>query len=505
MKSKYQKIRVFGTILLIAFFSFGSVFSQTKSKKKGLAYGYHTEADMAVLSKGVSWWYNWYFQPENAVSLVYQKYNMDFAPMTWNRSFNEAGLRAYYASHPEAKYLLGFNEPNFLSQANIKPSEAAAAWPRLEKIAKDYGLKIVGPAVNYSGDGVSENGITYNNPIAYLDAFFAACPNCQVDFIGVHNYMCYTSALTSFINMFKKYNRPIWLTEFACWDQQNITLDMQKNYMLGAIEYLENEPSIYRYSWFNGNRSGSYPYLDIFSQQSGKLTELGELYVNFNPIHDPNIFIKIPARIEAENYSSMSGIGIEATKDVSGLANVGWIDGGDWMEYSIEVPSTGEYTIHFRVAAFVSTSVDIRIDGEILKTFQINETGGYQNWATVPVNINLTAGKQVIRLFSRRGYFNINWIEFTNLGQPTYTTENELNDVKIYPNPVFDKLKIDFYNSTFETEISVYNISGSLIMKQTIIPNSQISEINLNELKPGTYNLRLKNNDVIINKLFIKM
>lgn len=500
-----QKLTKLILLLFILLIPITSVFSQNRSKKKGLAYGYHSEEDMAAISKGISWWYNWYFQPESAVAAVYQNYGMDFAPMTWNRSFNEAGLRAFYASHPDAKYLLGFNEPNFLSQANIKPTEAAAAWPRLEKIAKDYGLKIVGPAVNYSGDGVSENGVTYSNPVTYLDAFFAACPNCQVDFIAVHNYMCYTSALTSYINMFKKYNRPIWLTEFACWDQQNITLDMQKNYMIGAIEYLEKEPLIYKYSWFNGNRSQTYPYLDIFEKQSGKLTELGNIYVNFNPVHDPELYTKIPARIEAENYTAMAGIGIEATKDVSGIANIGSIDGGDWMEYNIEVPKTGEYTLHLRIAALVPTNIDIREDGELLKTVQVNETGGYQIWATVPVNLNLLEGKHIIKLFSRRGYFNLNWIEFTNLGQSTNSIKHDVFELNLFPNPVFDNLNLELNNSLSKTDISIYNLTGCLIFTEQLNSFTSKSTIDLSRLKPGTYNIKISNQEITINKLIIKL
>src|SRR4030042_5118100 len=132
-------------LITILFLLSASAFPQDgRSEKRGIAYGYHSEADMAAISVGVSWWYNWYHQPENGVAGVYQNYDMDFVPMTWNNNFNETGLRAYYSSHPEARYLLAFNEPNFLGQANMKPSQVAAAWPRLEDIASDFNLKIVG-------------------------------------------------------------------------------------------------------------------------------------------------------------------------------------------------------------------------------------------------------------------------------------------------------------------------------------------------------------------------
>lgn len=479
-------------------------FSQQKSQKRGIAYGYQSEADMELISKGVSWWYNWYFQPENAVASVYQNYNMDFVPMAWGKSFDETGLRAFYTSHPEAKYLLGFNEPNFQSQANLKPSEAAALWPKLEKIAKDFGLKIVGPAVNYSGDGVQENGVTYSNPFTYLDAFFTACPNCQVDYIAVHNYMCYSGALSDYINQFKKYNRPIWLTEFACWDQATITPSMQKGLMMGAIDYLESEPMVFRYSWFTGNRSGGFPYISLFDSQSGKLTELGQLYINFNPIHDPNSYFQIPARLEAENYSSMYGVAIESTSDISGIANIGWIDAGDWLEFNIDVPVTDDYTVYFRLSANSSTNLELRENNVTIQTLQVPTTGGWQSWKTLQTDINLTSGKHKLRVYTSKGLFNLNWIELTKAGQATQVSEIHDQNIRLYPNPVKDKLTIESNFQSGKTDISVLNLTGNVIFTKTFPESSTTFEIDFSSLKSGSYIVKTKNAETISSHLVIK-
>jgi len=497
------KINWFSLLICLIVFS-SPLYSQTKSIKRGIAYGYHSEADMAAISKGISWWYNWHYQPESMVANVYQNYGMDFVPMAWGKSINEAGLRAFYASHPNARYLLGFNEPNFMSQANMKPSEAAALWPKLEKIAKDYGLKIVGPAVNYSGDGVTENGVTYSNPIAYLDAFFAACPNCQVDYIAVHNYMCYAGALSDYINQFKKYNKPIWLTEFACWDQSTITRNMQKGLMMGAIDYLENEPMVFRYSWFTGRWKESYPYIDLFDSQTGKLTELGQLYLNFNPVHDPDSYSPIPARIEAESYSSMSGISIQATSDLSGIANVGWIDAGDWLEYNIDVSTTGDYTIYCRISANSSTNLELQENNSTIQTIQIPSTGGWQNWKTFQSNLSLTSGKHKLRVFTGKGMFNLNWIEINNAGQPTLIYEQGLVNQRIYPNPVRDKLFIETYSNKDKTEVSILDLSGRIIISEIFSGQTERMEIDFSRFKNGSYLVRLKNSGQTFNQLIVK-
>ncbi|MBN1127518.1 MAG: glycoside hydrolase family protein [Chitinispirillaceae bacterium] len=259
--------------------------SHARSFKRGLAYGYNAPADLAAISPGVHWWYNWAVTPETAVADVYRTYGMEFVPMAWGAGFNTTRLRTFLQSNPDVKYILGFNEPNFRSQANLTPSAAAAAWPALEAIADEFNLEIVGPAVNYCGDCVSENGTSYTDPVVYLDDFFAVCPGCRVDYIAVHNYMCYRSALQSYINRFYKYGKKIWLTEFACWDQPAsvVTSQFQIDYMRAALSALESDTMVFRYAWFIGRTDdiGAYPYQSIFAAAPGVLTDLGRHYVDF--------------------------------------------------------------------------------------------------------------------------------------------------------------------------------------------------------------------------------
>jgi hypothetical protein len=403
-------------LLIIIYLIFAPVFSQNgRSVKRGIAYGYHSVADMEAISEGVCWWYNWSHQPETTVANVYENYNMDFVPMTWNNGFNETGLKAWYKSHPNAKYLLAFNEPNFTTQANMSPKQVAAAWPRLEAIADTFNLKIVGPAVNYCDKCITVGGVPITSPIAYLDSFFSACPDCQVDYIAVHNYMCYSGALSSFVDGFKKYGKKIWLTEYACWDQANITLAMQKSYMKSSIDYLENDTMVFRYSWFTGNRSGAYPYLDIYAPQSGKLTELGKFYVTYKAfVPDTSWYTPIPDRIEAEHYTAMSGVSTETVTDFDGVEDVGWIDAGDWLEYNIDVPSAGLYYVYFRISSNATTSIILKIDGLNTDTLKVPSSGGWQNWKTLGIQTKLPAGKHKLRVFAPTGNFNLNWIRISD-------------------------------------------------------------------------------------------
>ena len=277
-------------LVLLGLLSAGSAPAQTKSAKRGVAYGYHSAADMRALAPGLSWWYNWSPVPDAGVTSVYQGLGMEFVPMQWNKDLNGATVTAdaLAARIPAgAKYLLGFNEPNFRRQSNLTPKQAAALWPVLQEVARRKNLKLVSPALNYCGDCVSENGVTYYSPTQYLDAFFAACPTCQVDYIAVHTYVCDVRWLRDKIGELKKYNKPIWLTEFSCGDMPHdqITLDGQKKYMTDAVAYLESEPAVFRYSWFAG-RNNEIPYINLLGAD-GQLTALGQLYVGLPAAGSP--------------------------------------------------------------------------------------------------------------------------------------------------------------------------------------------------------------------------
>src|SRR5207247_1184064 len=78
----------------------------------------------------------------------------------------------------------------------------------------------------------------------------------------------------------------------------------------------------------------------------------------------------LPAKVEAENFSAMSGIQTENTADAGGGQNVGWQETGDWMEYDINVATAGTYTVNFRVASVVAgAQFQLRkADGTVLAT-----------------------------------------------------------------------------------------------------------------------------------------
>jgi hypothetical protein len=243
------------------------------SRKRGIAYGYHSDADLAALSAGIGWWYNWAAKPDDTLMTGYPGLGVEFVPMVWGGTFDTATLEKQVPAG--AKYLLTFNEPNFGSQANLTPAQAAALWPKIETFAKARGMKIVSPAVNYCGSPCNET-----DPFMWLSKFFAACSGCQVDYVAMHWYACSKAALTSTLAKYEQqFGKPLWVTEFSCLDEKSKVNDADELlYMQDAVAALEADPMVFRYAWFTG-RFTSNPPVNLLTATSGQLTPLGQKYV----------------------------------------------------------------------------------------------------------------------------------------------------------------------------------------------------------------------------------
>jgi len=83
----------------------------------------------------------------------------------------------------------------------------------------------------------------------------------------------------------------------------------------------------------------------------------------------------------------------------------------------------------------------------------------------------------------------------------------EDNALSLYPNPASDQLNI-VLNAEFKTpsDISIYNNMGQKVQHYSNVKGSesQALKIDITNLKPGVYTLRIENENQILNRLFVK-
>ena len=115
------------------------------------------------------------------------------------------------------------------------------------------------------------------------------------------------------------------------------------------------------------------------------------------------------------SYRTAEDVDIEGCSDIGGGYNTGWTDPGEWMEYTVDVPAAGDYTIETRVASQdTGGTFHIEFDG-VDKTGDITVpvTGGWQEWTTVSATATLTAGIQVMRFVSGSNGYNVNYFDIS--------------------------------------------------------------------------------------------
>ncbi|KIO31303.1 glycoside hydrolase family 128 protein [Tulasnella calospora MUT 4182] len=239
-----------------------SLLPGAEAAKRGLAW---PEDNRNVFLPGgkVDWLYNWHMEKEAIFSSI-----PSFYAMQWGSGNITSACTKFKKSG--SKYLLGFNEPDNAGQSNLSPETAASLWKRyIEPIkAANRKVKLISPAVTNAG---APGGL------AWLDSFLAACHGCHIDGIAIHWYGGWIDDFKAFINDAKKYNKPLYLTEFGlAWDQY-ATVDSFLQFLPLALSYLDSEPAVVKYAYFGAFYSNTAK--DMLNA-NGQLTQVGKLYIS---------------------------------------------------------------------------------------------------------------------------------------------------------------------------------------------------------------------------------
>ncbi len=147
--------------------------------------------------------------------------------------------------------------------------------------------------------------------------------------------------------------------------------------------------------------------------------------------------VAIPGQVPFENYDKgglghsyydttsgnaggayrTNSVDIQPASDTGGGYNIGWVQAGEWLKYTVNVASSGTYRLDVRVAQNGSGGTfHVEIDG-VDKTGALvaPNTGGWQSWQTLSkTGIPLAGGTHVARVVMDRngssGYVaNFNW------------------------------------------------------------------------------------------------
>ena len=165
------------------------------------------------------------------------------------------------------------------------------------------------------------------------------------------------------------------------------------------------------------------------------------------------------------------GVDVESNTNPNGYPyNIGWTETGEWLGYTVENVTPGNYNVNVSVASNGDGGMFfIQINGVNISVLNVpTSTGGWYNWSdlTIP-NVEISNENQFIRLQIVQGGFNIESISFESV-LSTPKEDAVLNKFKLetaYPNPFNNNIKIP-YKTNGDNIISakIFNLMGQSVI-----------------------------------------
>ena len=297
---------------------------------------------------------------------------------------------------PGSDWLLGFNEPNYRSQANMSPAYAASLWPQLEAT----GRRLVGPAMADCGEGLGGD-CTYST-LDWYSQFLGNCTvlypgvGCRLDAVALHLYYCSGQDMVNKLTaLYEVTLRPVWLTEFAC--NAPSSSSQPTSFAQSLLPRLEALPIVQRYSWFisycAGCGAGDLLYDSLLLNEAGlgQLTQVGQYYSAFqsysaitvDALTNPQVLIdcgNLSPSVDGVGQGWLADVGFNVststvTPSTSALialtpnstAYLYQTFRSGAVQYTIPVSAVGMYTVTLFFSEYLYQSVGQRVFGIVVQ------------------------------------------------------------------------------------------------------------------------------------------
>lgn len=323
--------------------------------KKGLALGGDMSDKVSLKKLNCSWYYNW------ATEAFNNSVDEDVAhiPMMWGGGDDNKESMENFSS--DSNYILGFNEPDIGSQANMNSAKGIRVWNEYILPLKQRKVSPAPANPNGASEWITDflNGLTVfktedGEEMKYLpgdpgEPYFLEGTDC--DAIALHYYRGTTDVedlLASVESVWNAYHKPIWVTEVSVMGRKGTDYDYSydapgakekvMDFVEGVVRELDARPYVERYAWFpydvesankiDGiNGSGATA---MFEFASGLYTDLGIRYSQVgNPegygsykISNDEVFVwenRIPIETEETTIPEVTTKGDNKTETTSSV------------------------------------------------------------------------------------------------------------------------------------------------------------------------------------------
>ncbi|QRV75529.1 glycoside hydrolase family 128 protein [Ceratobasidium sp. AG-Ba] len=276
-KSRLGKLSSFGLLLSQATSTNAAILSKRQASsgsnlKAGLGWGGGGNISQFE-GHQVGWYFTW--SPQ---SWVTPPPALEFIPQLWGARDTALFASVVNATSIAAngwKDVLGMNEPQEPTQANLTAQEGATMWKTYLEPLKSAGVRLGSPATTSAPNGKT-----------WIQDFLTACDGgCSVDFIALHWYGNIASEFIAYIEDFHNtFQRPIWVTEWSCLNfigGAQCTYDETVQFLNVTQSYMDQAPWVERYAWFGAmaNLPAGINNFTALMDPSGIINPLGQQYI----------------------------------------------------------------------------------------------------------------------------------------------------------------------------------------------------------------------------------
>jgi hypothetical protein len=254
------------------------------------------------------WFYSW--SPSIPDPVRQATAGVEFVPMVWG-AVSSGDLEStldQLLNDTRVKRLLGFNEPDKASQANMNVTAAVMYWERLESLMPHH-VSLVSPACSdpdgewmqdfmSQSSGRKTQSRQQQGRCGDENDAYGTIDHVAVHWYGPPDVETFQSAMQMYYGL---YNRSLMVTEFAVADWTAETVQDNRysredvlEFMKAALPWLESQSWVAAYSWFPYEMTDPVGTSSALFDRNGNLTRLGAYYKsvgNENPSGNQSISV----------------------------------------------------------------------------------------------------------------------------------------------------------------------------------------------------------------------
>lgn len=237
---------------------------------RGLAWAVDDRWAPAIADKPkVKWYHHWADGPLDVDN------SLEFVPVHWGTKTNDKwNQRVAEMKKKQPQHLMGFNEPDIDSQANMSPSDAAGVWMDQIHPWGKKGVKLVSPQVAFDLDWLDSFLKNIRSQGGWVDAIAI---HWYGDFKDIAGFKAYVQKAHD------KFGLPIWIPEVGITTASGPSEGDCLNFMQQALGWLESQSYVDRVAWFgafaqNNPPDGFATGKNALFYAQDSLTSLGKYY-----------------------------------------------------------------------------------------------------------------------------------------------------------------------------------------------------------------------------------